>query len=130
MRPQESLPLVCVVDDDADCRDSLRWLVESAGYRVDAYPSAEAFLGACSAAVACCLVLDVRLPGMSGLDLQGDLLRAGRGLPLIFVTGHGDSRMEAAALANGARDFLHKPFDDERLLASIERAVTEVASQN
>jgi FixJ family two-component response regulator len=113
--------LVYVVDDDDAIRDSLRWLLESTGYRVSAYPTAERFLGAYKAGLAACLVLDVRMPGVSGLELQQELNRRGEDLPIIFITGHGDVPMAVDALKNGAFHFLEKPFADEQLLALIEQ---------
>ena len=117
-------PLVCVVDDDEAMRDSLRWLLESAGYRTTTYPSAEKFLGCQRAAKAACLVLDVRMRGMTGLELQAELNRLDRSLPVIFITGHGDVPMAVNALKNGAFHFLEKPFDDAQLLRLIEQAAS------
>lgn len=114
--------MVYVVDDDEAMRDSLRWLLESAGYRVSSYPSAERFLTAYRPDHAACLVLDVRMPGWSGLELQQELNRRGAPLPIIFVTGHGDVPMAVAAVKSGAFHFLEKPFKDERLLELIEQA--------
>jgi len=115
-------PLVCVVDDDDAMRDSLRWLLASAGYRTAVYPSAERFLACQRAQRATCLVLDVRMQGMTGLELQQELNRSGRAIPIIFITGHGDVPMAVNALKNGAFHFLEKPFDDAQLLALIEQA--------
>jgi FixJ family two-component response regulator len=120
-------PLVYVVDDDDALRDSLVWLLESAGYRVEAYASAEAFLAGHTPAAGACLVLDVRLPGMSGLQLQQVLIQRGSTLPVIFITGHGSEQMQVEATVAGARYVLQKPFLDERLLAVIEIAVTQAA---
>jgi FixJ family two-component response regulator len=117
--PTDHVPLVYVVDDDEALRDSLRWLLESAGYRVMTYPTAERFLLACEPGAAACLVLDVRLPGMSGPDLQQELNRRGETLPIIFITGHGDAQTGLDALKNGAWQFLQKPFRDAQLLDLI-----------
>ena len=114
--------VVYVVDDDEAMRDSLRWLLESAGYRVSACCSAERFLTAYRPDHAACLVLDVRMPGLSGLELQRELNRRGIPLPIIFVTGHGDVPMAVDAVKSGAFHFLEKPFKDERLLELIEQA--------
>ena len=122
-------PLVCVVDDDEAMRDSLRWLVESAGYRTATYASAERFLACHRAAGAACLVLDVRMQGMTGLELQQELARRGQALPIIFVTGHGDIPMAVTALKNGALHFLEKPFDDSELLKLIEQAANGAGTQ-
>ena len=117
--------VVYVVDDDEAMRDSLRWLIESAGYRVCAHASAERFLAAYRPDQASCLVLDVRMPGLSGLELQQELNRRGSPLPIIFVTGHGDVPMAVNALKNGAFHFLEKPFKDAELLRLIEQAATQ-----
>ncbi|MGZ8197367.1 MAG: response regulator transcription factor [Burkholderiales bacterium] len=124
MSPPETQPLVYVVDDDDALCDSLRWLLESAGYRVSAHSTAERFLLAYRPGVAACLVLDVRMPGLSGLELQQELIRRGERLPLIFVTGHGDVPMAVEAVKNGAFHFLEKPFKDEQLLLLIDRAAS------
>jgi RNA polymerase sigma factor (sigma-70 family) len=115
---------ICVVDDDEAMRDSLRWLLESAGYRVCSYASAERFLAAYKPSASTCLVLDVRMPGLTGLELQQELNRRGTPLPTIFITGHGDVPMAVDALKNGAFHFLEKPFKGERLLELVEQAST------
>ena len=125
----EVAPLVCIVDDDDAMRDSLRWLVESAGYRTETYPSAEAFLGCTRANGAACLVLDVRMRGMTGIELQQELNRRGHPLPIIFITGHGDVPMAVTALKSGAFHFLEKPFDDAELLGLIEQAARGAQAQ-
>jgi len=117
-------PLVYVLDDDAACRDSLRWLLESAGYRVETYATAEHFLACCEPGAGSCLILDVRMPGMSGLALQEELLRREQCVPIIFVTGHGDVPMAVDAVKKGAVDFLEKPFKDAELLARVQSAVS------
>jgi FixJ family two-component response regulator len=114
--------LVYVVDDDEAMRDSLTWLLSSTGYRVAAYPSAKGFLEGYTAELASCLVLDVRMPGSSGLELQQELNRRGASLPIIFITGHGDVPMAVNAVKNGAFHFLEKPFKDAHLLDLIEQA--------
>ena len=115
-------PVVYVVDDDDALRDSLRWLLESAGYKVSAHATAERFLLAYRPGMAGCLVLDVRMPGASGLELQQELMRRAATLPIIFVTGHGDVPMAVEAVKNGAFHFLEKPFKDEQLLRLIDEA--------
>lgn len=117
--------VVYIVDDDDAMRDSLRWLLESAGYRVCSYCSAERFLAAYKPDHGSCLVLDVRMSGISGLELQQELNRRATTLPIIFVTGHGDVPMAVDALKNGAFHFLEKPFKDAQLLALIEQALTQ-----
>ena len=115
---------IYVVDDDEAMRDSLRWLLESAGYGVASYASAERFLAAYRPGRSTCLVLDVRMPGLTGLELQQELNRRGTPLPIIFVTGHGDVPMAVDALKNGAFHFLEKPFKGERLLELVEQAAS------
>jgi FixJ family two-component response regulator len=117
---------VYVVDDDEAMRDSLRWLLESAGYRVSSYSSAERFLTAFRRDHATCLVLDVRLSGITGLELQHELNRRGESLPIIFITGHGDVPMAVQAVKNGAFHFLEKPFKDAQILRLIEQAATQL----
>ncbi len=114
---------IYIVDDDEAMRDSLTWLLEGEGYRVSCFDAAETFLGAWHAGMHGCLVLDVRMPEMSGLELHEKLDALGSHLPIIFVTGHGDVPMAVAALQRGACDFIEKPFHNEELLSRIERAL-------
>lgn len=114
---------VFVVDDDQAMRTSLQWLIESTGMSVQTYASADAFLASHYPGRAGCLLLDVRMPGMSGLELQGYLTRAGYRLPVILITGHGDVTMAVKAMKAGAMDFIEKPFHDEDLLRSIRNAL-------
>ena len=116
--------IIYVVDDDEAMRDSLTWLLEGEGYRVTCFDSAEAFLLARHAKMRGCMVLDVRMPEMSGLELHEKLDSLGSKLPIIFVTGHGDVPMAVAALQRGACDFIEKPFHNEDLLSRIQRALT------
>lgn len=116
-------PVVFVVDDDEAVRDSMRWLLEANGFRVRAFASAEHFLADWRADLAGCLVVDVRMPGMSGLELHDELLRRGSLLPLIFITGHGDVPMAVASMKKGAADFLEKPFNDDQLCTLIRQAL-------
>jgi FixJ family two-component response regulator len=116
-------PVVHVVDDDAALRDSLRWLLESAGRSVATYATAEAFLATYEPEQAGCLVLDVRMPGMSGLELQDRLKRRGYTIPIIFITGHGDVPMAVNAVKKGALEFIEKPFNDQAFLALIKKAL-------
>ncbi len=115
---------VHLVDDDEALRDSLVWLTESQGFKVAAYDSAEAFLGAWSPDMAGCLVLDVRMPGMSGLELYERLMQMHSTLPVIFITGHGDVPMAVSALKKGAVDFIEKPFNDKDMLRLIETCLS------
>src|SRR5579862_5065695 len=113
---------VFIVDDDPAICESLCNLVESAGLVSRQFGSAEQFLEICSSELAGCLVLDVRLPGMSGMELQNKLVKSGLTIPIIIMTGHGDIPMVRNALKTGAVEFLTKPFQDEELLSSIEQA--------
>ncbi len=114
---------VYIVDDDEAMRDSLVWLVESQGFAVTAFASAEAFLATYRNDMAGCLVLDVRMPGMSGLELYERLNACGCALPVIFITGHGDVPMAVSALKKGAVDFIEKPFGDKDMLHLIEQCL-------
>jgi FixJ family two-component response regulator len=114
---------VFVVDDDASMRRGLERLLRSFGYAVEGYASATAFLARPPATDIACLVLDLRMPGMDGLDLQGRLAARGDDLPVVFVSGHGDVQSSVRAMKAGALDFLTKPFDESVLRAAIERAL-------
>ncbi len=116
-------PTVFVVDDDPAMRDSLRWLLESVGLAVVTYPTAAEFLGARNPDAAGCLVLDVRMPGMSGLDLQAELVRRGDEIPTIVITGHAEVPMAVRAVKAGALDFIEKPFSDQLLLDRVRQAI-------
>ncbi|MEO0586213.1 MAG: response regulator transcription factor [Planctomycetota bacterium] len=119
---------VFIVDDDEAVLDSLRWLVESIRLPVRTYPSAAALLAEMPMDEPGCLIVDVRLPGMSGLDLQDRLNRMGVALPVIVITGHGDVPVAIRALKAGAFDFLEKPFSDEVLLDRVRAALSEDAT--
>ena len=110
---------VYIVDDDEAMRDSLQWLIESQGLAVRTFAAAEDFLAACGDAMAGCIVLDVRMPGMSGLELYEKMNLRRCTLPVIFITGHGDVPMAVSALKKGAVDFIEKPFNDKELLRVI-----------
>lgn len=118
------LKTVFVVDDDLDFRESLAWLLESAGYQVRVYGSAEEFLEGYGGEAGC-LLLDVRMTGMSGLALQQALNEKGFTLPVIMITGHGDVAMAVQAMKNRAVDFIEKPFDDEALLLAVAGTLKE-----
>ncbi len=115
--------VVLIVDDDAAVRDSLESLLRSVGQASVSYASARAFLDAARPDVPACLVLDVRLPEQSGLDLQRALAASGVHIPVIVITGHGDVPMSVAAMKAGANDFLTKPFRDQDLLDAIQRGI-------
>lgn len=121
----EPRALVVVVDDDGSVRRGLERLLRSAGYAVETFASARAFLDRGDYARASCLVLDVRMPGQSGLDLQNVLVTAGYDIPILFITGHGDVAMAVQAIKAGAVDFLAKPFDDDVFLEAVHQATTK-----
>ncbi len=116
-------PLIYVVDDDASVREALGSLIRSVGLRVEAFASAQEFLTHPQADAPSCLVLDVQLPGLSGLDLQQELAKADIQIPIIFLTGHGDIPMSVRAIKAGALEFLTKPFNDEDLLDAIQQGI-------
>jgi FixJ family two-component response regulator len=115
--------VVFVVDDDASLRESLQDLIGSVGLRVEAFASAQEFLGSRRPDTPSCLVLDVRLQGLSGLDLQQALAKSEVQIPIIFITGHGDIPMSVQAMKAGAVGFLTKPFRDQELLDAIQQAL-------
>ena len=120
---------VFVVDDEWVVCKVVSLLIESAGLDVQTFPSAEAFLAHDLPDRPSCLVLDIHMPGMSGLDLQEELNRAGQRIPIIFITGHGDAGTRDRALKAGAVDFLQKPFQDQELLDAIHCALKAVLLQ-
>ena len=119
----EPEPVVFVVDDNPAMRDSLRWLIESTGLHVETFADAHTFLAQVRPDLPGCLVLDVRMPGMSGIDLQAELLRRGIGLPTIFITGHAEVPMAVRAVKGGAIDFIEKPFSDQLLLDRVRQGI-------
>jgi len=122
---KEPSPTVFIVDDDEAVRNSLRLLLKSVGLAASALPTAQEFLSSYSADQPGCLVLDVRMPGMSGLELQQQLNVRGAVIPVIFITGHGDIPMAVEAIQQGAFDFLQKPFRDQDLIDRIQRALAK-----
>jgi FixJ family two-component response regulator len=114
---------VFVVDDDVAVRQSLSLLIRSMGLSVESFESAQAFLSSCDPERSGCLVLDIRMPGMSGLEMQEELHRRSIDLPVIFITGHGDVAMAVRAMKLGAVDFIEKPFNDQQLLDRINQAL-------
>ena len=114
---------VFIIDDDAGVRESIKDLVESVGLQAEAFSAAQEFLSDDRRSGPSCLVLDVRLPGISGLDLQHELRRTGIKIPIIFITGHADVPMSVTAMKSGAVEFLTKPFREQDLLDVIQRAV-------
>jgi FixJ family two-component response regulator len=119
----EGKAIVFVVDDDASVREGLGSLIRSAGLRVETFASAQEFLARSRADVPSCLVLDVRLPGLSGLDLQKRMAEVNIEIPIVFITGHGDVPTSVQAMKAGAVEFLTKPFADRDLLDAIQQAI-------
>jgi len=119
----ESKAIVFVVDDDVSMREALEGLVRSAGFKVETFASAEDFLARRRADVPSCLVLDVGLPDLNGLDLQKRIVETNREIPIVFITGRGDVPTSVRAMKAGAIEFLIKPFSDEDLLAAIRQAI-------
>ena len=117
--------VVYVVDDDASVRRGLARLIDATGFAVETFSSASAFLAHTVGDHAACLVLDIRLPGPSGFDLQAALAASTRPMPIVFITGYGTVPMSVRAMKEGAVDFLQKPFNDKELLAGIERALAQ-----
>jgi len=117
--PAELPPIIFVVDDDASVRQALSGLFRSVGLRTETFESSSAFLHAKIPDAPSCLVLDVRLPGLSGLDFQAELAKSGRHIPIIFMTGHGDIPMTVRAMKAGAVEFLPKPFRDQDMLDAV-----------
>jgi FixJ family two-component response regulator len=118
-----SVPLISIVDDDDALRNSLDDLIQSLGFRTQGFPSAEAFLSSSQARDTACLILDVRMPGMSGLELQRQIVAASWRIPIIFITSHADNGAQEQALEAGAVAFLYKPFREEELLNAIDAAL-------
>ncbi len=116
---------VYVVDDDEAVRDSLQWLLEGKDYRVRCFESAESFLSRYDAREVACLIVDIRMGGMTGLELQSRLIEAHSPLPIVFITGHGDVPMAVDTMKKGAMDFIQKPFNEDQLLALVERMLDQ-----
>lgn len=127
-------PATHIVDDDPAVRDALQWLLKSRGVQSQTWGSAEDFLSFASGDLCGCLLLDVRMPGMSGIELFDRLLALNCRLPVIFLTGHGDVPMAVQALKDGAFDFIEKPYDDnalvDKVLAALEHDLKRCASEN
>jgi FixJ family two-component response regulator len=123
IRSKAELAMISIVEDDKEVRSAICNLLESAGLRVEAFESAEEFLESGPTDNKACLVLDARLPRMSGLELQRSLYGQGNSLPIIFITGHADSTVREEALRAGAADFFYKPFNAEALVTSVHSAL-------
>ena len=115
--------IVFVIDDDASVRDAIKSLIRSVGMHVETFRSAQEFMASKRQDAPSCLVLDVRMPGLSGLELQREMMDAGIRIPIIFITGHGDIPMSVRAMKAGAVEFLTKPFRDQDLLDAISQAI-------
>ena len=116
---------VYVVDDDEAVRDSLQWLLEGKDYRVRCFESAESFLSRYDAREVACLIVDIRMGGMTGLELQSRLLESRSPLPIVFITGHGDVPMAVDTMKKGAMDFIQKPFKEDQLVSLVERMLDQ-----
>jgi FixJ family two-component response regulator len=117
------IPLISIVDDDEPVREAIESLLKSVGFKAEVFASAEEFLNSDHLPETECLILDVRMPGMSGLELQRQLAAAGSRIPIIFITAHGDEEVQAQALKAGAVAFLRKPFSEEALLSAVQAAL-------
>ena len=116
---------VYVVDDDEGVRDSLQWLLEGKDYRVRCYDSAETFLSRYDPREVACLIVDIRMGGMTGLELQDRLVERKSPLPIVFITGHGDVPMAVNTMKKGAMDFIQKPFEEDALVSLVERMLDQ-----
>jgi two-component system response regulator FixJ len=128
MTPRPAGQSIFVVDDDPGMRESLRFLLEGERYRVETYASARAFIEAGGPSRNGCIVADVRMPDMTGLELQAHLLKSGSAMPIILMTGEADVPMAVQAMKAGAIDFLEKPFADDAMLGSVRRALAQLAA--
>ncbi len=120
---RESEPVIAIVDDDPSAREGLQSLIESAGWMTETFASAQEFLARPGAEAPSCLVLDLQLPGLSGLDLQKRMAEVGLEIPIVFLTGHGNIPASVQAMKAGAVEFLTKPFDEEELLRAVLEAI-------
>jgi FixJ family two-component response regulator len=124
MKPlQTEAHLVAIVDDDEDVRNAVHAVLKSAGMSPRSFASAEEFLGSGNRSETACLISDIEMPGMNGLELQARLVEDGRPIPIIFITAYGNTRTRMRAMKAGALDFLEKPFDDEVLLERVRAAL-------
>lgn len=120
---ETEITMVCIVDDDPSIRDALSGLLRSVSHRVAVFNSCAAFLSEGLKQPVGCLIVDIRMPGMSGLEFQAQLMRTGRQIPIVFMTGHGDIEMSVRAMKGGAVDFLEKPFRDQDMLDAVATAM-------
>jgi len=126
---QHKTGTIAIVDDDAPLREALGSVMKAAGYAIQTFASAEEFLGADDRQDAACLILDVRLPGMSGLELQKSLMENDSAVPIIFVSAHGDASLRDLVLRAGASDFLNKPVRSDALLKAIRTALETIGTE-
>lgn len=129
MTTPQAQSVIYIVDDDEAVRDSLRWLLEANGYRVKCYAGAEQFLEAYDPEQVGVLIADVRMPGMSGLELQESLIERKAPLPIVFITGHGDVPMAVSTMKKGAVDFLEKPFNETELRRIVARMLEDAVER-
>ena len=122
-KPSEPDAVIAIVDDDPSAREGLQTLLRSAGWKVEAFVSAQEFLGRRGAEAPSCLILDLQLPGLSGLDLQKQMAQVGLEIPIVFLTGHGNIPASVQAMKAGAVEFLTKPLDAEQLFQAIQEAI-------
>jgi FixJ family two-component response regulator len=120
---RESDAIIAIVDDDASVREGLHSLIRSAGWRVETFVSAQEFLGRLGSEAPSCVILDLQLPGLSGLDLQERMAEVGLEIPIVFLTGHGNIPASVQAMKAGAVEFLTKPLDEQKLLQAIQEAI-------
>jgi FixJ family two-component response regulator len=125
-----SVPLLSVVDDDESVRESLEGLLKSVGFRVEAFALAGDFLNSSALHATDCLILDVRMPGMSGPELQRKLIASEHSVPIIFITAHGDEAVRARVLGDGAVDCLLKPFNEDALLNAVNAALGRAGAES
>jgi FixJ family two-component response regulator len=120
---RQSDAVIAIVDDDASAREGLQSLIRSAGWRVETFVSAQEFLGRRGAEAPSCVILDLQLPGLSGLDLQKQMAAVGLEIPIVFLTGHGNIPASVQAMKAGAVEFLTKPLDEQKLVSAIQEAI-------
>lgn len=123
-------PIVYVIDDDEAVRHSLEFLIDCAGFAVESFPSADAFLSAAPPRSPACVITDVRMPGMNGVELVAELKKSGNAVPVIVMTGHADVPLAIQAMKAGVADFIEKPFDDETMLSAIRTALAQQAGHD
>jgi len=121
--PRQSDAIIAIVDDDASAREGLESLIRSAGWRVETFASAQEFLGRRGLEAPSCLILDLQLPGLNGLDLQKQMAEVGLEIPIVFLTGHGNIPASVQAMKAGAVEFLTKPLDEDKLFQAIQEAI-------